>query len=130
MTIKNLSQVFAENVLYYRNKLGYSQYDLANKSNIKRSTICHYEKEGIIPSTDRLQILANSLSIPVYKLFKQRTSEKKSDAELFNIDPRSIKKLQDILSLPQEDRNDLYRILNIMLRKNQLEKQNQIKNNS
>jgi len=40
------------------------------------------------------------------------------------IDPRSVKKLKDILSLPADDRNDLYRILNKMLRKNQLEKIN------
>jgi hypothetical protein len=34
-----------------------------------------------------------------------------------------LKKLKDILSLPSEDRNDLYRILNKMLKKNQLEAQ-------
>jgi hypothetical protein len=43
--------------------------------------------------------------------------------DLSGIDPRSIKKLKDILSLPPEDRNDLYRILNKMVRKNQLEQE-------
>ena len=61
---------------------------------------------------------------PVYKLLRQPGDEKPADADLSGIDPRSVKKLKDILSLPAEDRNDLYRILNKMLRKNQLEKQN------
>jgi hypothetical protein len=40
------------------------------------------------------------------------------------VDARSVKKLRDILSLSTSDRNDLYRILNKMLRKNQFEKAN------
>jgi transcriptional regulator with XRE-family HTH domain len=93
-------------------------------SGISRTMISHYEREGMLPPAGRLQILADSLSIPVYKLFIEQKREKNSDTELTNIDPRSVKKLRDILSLPPEDRNDLYRILNKMLRKNQLERQN------
>lgn len=76
----------------------------------------------MLPPANRLQVLANSLGVPVYKLFKERFLEKTEDTDMSNIDPRSVKKLKDILSLPPEDRNDLYRILNKMLRKNQLEK--------
>jgi hypothetical protein len=57
-------------------------------------------------------------------LFEDNAEKLQSTTDLMGIDPRSIKKLKDILSLPAEDRNDLYRILNKMLRKNQLEKQN------
>jgi len=78
----------------------------------------------MFPPADRLQALADSLEIPVYKLFKQPEIDQAPDTDLFDIDPRSIKKLRDILSLPADDRGDLYRILNKMLRKNQLEKQN------
>ena len=125
MIKKNIAQVFAENVKFYRKKLGYSQYELADKSRISRTMISHYEREGRMPPAGRLQILADTLGIPVYKLFMQYKSEKNYDTDLSDIDSRSIKKLHDILSLPQDDRNDLYRILNKMLRKNQLEKQNQ-----
>jgi transcriptional regulator with XRE-family HTH domain len=86
--------------------------------------ISHYEREGMFPPADRLQTLADSLDVPVYKLFKTLGDEKSADTDLSGIDPRSVKKLRDILSLSAEDRNDLYRILNKMLRKNQLEKQN------
>jgi len=122
--MKDIARIFAENVVKYRKKKGLSQYDLADLSEISRRMIGHYERDGIIPPADRLQTLADSLDVPVYKLFKSPGDEKTTDADLSGIDPRSVKKLRDILSLPAEDRNDLYRILNKMLRKNQLEKQN------
>jgi len=120
--MKNIAQIFAENIAYYRKKLGLSQYELAQASGISRTMISHYEREGILPPADRLQVLANSLSIPVFKLFKEHEKERKFETDLSEIDPRSVKKLRDILSLSPEDRNDLYRILNKMIRKNQLEK--------
>jgi len=121
--VKNIAQIFAENVSKYRKKKGLSQYDLAQLSGISRGMISHYEREGMFPPADRLQALADSLEIPVYKLFKQPEIEQAPESEPSDIDPRSVKKLRDILSLPADDRNDLYRILNKMLRKNQLEKQ-------
>ena len=121
--MKNIAQVFAENVARYRKRKGISQYDLAESSGISRGMISHYEREGMFPPADRLQSLADSLEIPIYKLFKQPEAEQAPETALTDIDPRSVKKLRDILSLPADDRNDLYRILNKMLRKNQLERQ-------
>ena len=119
---RNISLIFSENIIYFRKKLGYSQCDLAMVSGISRTMISHYEREGMIPTADRLQALADALNIQVYNLFKNRVDELNTETDLSNIDSRSIKKLRDILSLPPDDRNDLYRILNKMLRKNQLEK--------
>jgi len=126
--MRDISQIFAENIVHYRKKLGLSQYELAQASGISRTMISHYEREGILPPADRLQVLANSLSVPVFNLFREREKERKIETDLSGIDPRSVKKLRDILSLSPEDRNDLYRILNKMLRKNQLEKLQQPKN--
>ena len=124
MVEQNIGREFAKNLACYRKRKGLSQYDLAALSGISRRMIGHYEREGIIPPADRLQVLADSLDIPVYKLFKQSERESNQETDLSDIDPRSVKKFRDILSLPPDDRNDLYRILNKMLRKNQLEKQN------
>jgi len=124
MQIKGVARMFAENIAKYRKKKGFSQYDLADLTGISRRMIGHYETSGIIPPADRLQALADSLEIPVYKLFKQPEIDQNPDTDLADIDPRSVKKLRDILSLPADDRGDLYRILNKMLRKNQLERQN------
>lgn len=123
MKERKIDQIFAENVVYFRKKQGYSQSDLAVTSGISRTMISHYEREGRMPPAARLQTLANSLKIPVFKLFMERQAGQDTHSDLQDIDPRSVKKLKDILSLPPEDRNDLYRILNKMLRKNQLEKQ-------
>jgi len=123
MEEKNISSIFSENIVYFRKKLGHSQCDLAALSGISRTMISHYEREGMIPTADRLQSLADALNIPVYFLFKNRVNELNTETDLSNIDSRSIKKFKDILSLPPDDRNDLYRILNKMLRKNQLEKE-------
>jgi len=124
MKERTIARIFAENVVYYRKKQGISQYDLATTSGISRTMISHYEREGMLPPADRLQTLANALGIPVYKLFIEPEKERSPETDLSTIDPRSVKKLRDILSLPPDDRNDLYRILNKMLRKNQLEKIN------
>jgi len=124
MERNNISRIFSKNIIYFRKKLGQSQFDLAMTSGISRTMISHYEREGMIPTAERLQALADALKIPVFNLFKDRLKETASDTDYSNIDPRSMKKLRDILSLPSDDRNDLYRILNKMLRKNQLEKNN------
>jgi transcriptional regulator with XRE-family HTH domain len=120
---KNMARVFAENLITLRNHKGLSQYDVANITGISRSMISHYEREGRLPPIDRLQAIAAALEVPVSKLFEEAAAKTNPAVDLSDIDPRSVKKLRDILSLPAEDRNDLYRILNKMLRKNQLEKQ-------
>jgi transcriptional regulator with XRE-family HTH domain len=122
MIMNSIAKIFADNVKHYRKKKGYSQYDF-EKIDISRTAISHYEREGRIPHADRLQALADSLDIPVYKLFIHRKEDKNPETDISDIDPRSIKKLRDILSLPQDDRTALYQILNKMLRKNQLEKE-------
>jgi len=129
MEINGIASIFAKNVVKYRKRKGFSQYDLAQESGISRAMISHYEREGMLPPAERLQSLANSLDIPVYKLFKQTEKEENYEKSFTEIDPRSVKKFKDVLSLPPEDRNDLYRILNKMLRKNQLEKQNALNKN-
>ena len=124
MKERTIARVFAENVVYYRRKQGHSQYDLAMITGISRTMISHYEREGAMPPADRLQVLADALGVPVYKLFMEPEKERSPETDISDIDPRSVKKFRDILSLPLDDRNDLYRILNKMLRKNQLEKIN------
>jgi transcriptional regulator with XRE-family HTH domain len=121
---KNLAKVFSRNLIAYRKQKGLSQYDLANTTGISRSMISHYEREGMLPPIDRLQAIARTLDIPVARLFEEKAQAACRSVDLSGVDPRSVKKLRDILSLSSEDRNDLYRILNKMLRKKQLEQQN------
>ena len=109
---------FANIIYTLRKKQGLSQYDLADKTGISRRMISHYENEGNIPPINRLQALAAALKVPVSKLFESKPAKRTSAADLSGIDPRSVKRLKAILSLPAHDRNVLYRILNEMLQKN------------
>ena len=90
--------------------------------------VSHYENYVSEPPIEKIEALAKALGIKVSQLI-ENSSEKQEEPliDLSGIDPRSVKKLKDILSLSPEDRNDLYRILNKMLRKKQLEDREQSK---
>jgi transcriptional regulator with XRE-family HTH domain len=128
MEEQNIAHVFAQNIARFRKRRGLSQYDLARVTGISRRMISHYESDGAIPPGDRLQALATALETSVSKLFEDHAGKTEPIADLTDIDPRSVKKFRDILSLSAEDRNDLYRILNKMLRKSQLEQEKQVSN--
>jgi transcriptional regulator with XRE-family HTH domain len=115
--------IFAINLIRYRKQKGFSQGDLAETAGISRRMIGHYEAHTTIPPLDKIDALAKALGINPSQLLENPKAETNTEIDLSSIDPRSIKKLKDILSLPPEDRNDLYRILNKMVRKNQLEKE-------
>jgi transcriptional regulator with XRE-family HTH domain len=85
--------------------------------------INHYETHATQPPIEKLEAIATAFGIKPSQLLdkKVKLPENDSSTNLTGIDPRSVKKLKDILSLPPEARNVLYRMLNELLRKNQLE---------
>jgi len=91
--------------------------------------INHYETHAVQPPIDKIEAIADALGIKPSQLLdlSAKATEKDAAIDLTGIDPRSVKKLKDILSLPPEDRNVLYRMLNELLRKNQLEKSERAK---
>jgi transcriptional regulator with XRE-family HTH domain len=113
--------IFSQNLIRYRKQKGYSQADLAQATGLSNRMIGHYEVSSTLPPIEKIKIIANALGIKLSQLFEDPNNRDRPLLDLSGIDPRSIKKLRDILSLSPEDRNDLYRILNKMLRKNQLE---------
>lgn len=114
--------IFSQNLIRYRKQQGYSQADLTKASGISNRMIGHYETSDTIPPLEKIEALAYALGVKPSQLLDDTASSSQNEIDLSGIDTRSIKKLKDILSLPPEDRNDLYRILNKMIRKNQLEK--------
>ena len=117
---------FAQNLIRYRKQRGFSQYDLADLTGISQRMIGHYETHALQPPIEKIEVIAKALGIKASQLLEEPpTSIEETRIDLSGIDPRSIKKLKDILSLSPEDRNDLYRMLNKLLRKTQLEKREQ-----
>ena len=84
--------------------------------------INHYETHAVEPPIGKLEAIAKALKVTVADLFEQGAKQE-SEVDPLQFDSRSLKKLRDILSLPMNDRSDLYRMLNKMLRKNQLERE-------
>jgi transcriptional regulator with XRE-family HTH domain len=120
-----VAQLFAGNLAAHRRRKGLSQGDLALMAGISGRMITRYETEGVIPPAERLQALIDALEIPAARLFEHAAEAPDQKTNLTGIDARSVKKLRDILSLPTEDRNDLYRILNKLVRKQQAEQREQ-----
>ncbi|WP_148223880.1 hypothetical protein [Spirochaeta thermophila] len=77
--------------------------------------------EQRLPPLNKIKIIAKALNVKVSDLLEDNNNQSNSDIDIYKFDTRSLKKLKDILSLPANDRADLYRMLNKMLRKNQLE---------
>lgn len=121
--------IFSQNLIRFRKQKGYSQADLAKVSGISNRMIGHYETSDTIPPLEKIEALAKALGVKPSQLLEYNSTSSQLDTDLSGIDTRSIKKLKDILSLPPEDRNDLYRILNKMIRKNQLENHSSVAKN-
>jgi transcriptional regulator with XRE-family HTH domain len=122
MENNKINVVFSENLKRLRKKRGLSQYDLADLTGISRRMIGHYENHAAKLTLTNIDKIARALKVKVIDLFKNDENDSTViDPSVF--DTRSLKKLQDMLSLPHNDRADLYRMLNKMLRKNQLEKE-------
>jgi len=122
--MNNDRSLFSQNLIRYRKQKGFSQADLAKEAGISSRMIGHYEISDTIPPIEKIDALAKALGIKPSQLLDDSNIASQTTLDLSGIDTRSIKKLKDILSLPPEDRNDLYRILNKMVRKNQLEQKN------
>jgi transcriptional regulator with XRE-family HTH domain len=116
----NKLTTFSKNLKYYRKKKGLSQYDLADKSGISQRMIAHYEKHSSKPPLSKVEILAITLGIKTSDLIND-PDIKFEEIDTNDFDMRSLKKLKDILSLSQNDRASVYRLINTLLRKNQLE---------
>ena len=60
------------NILYYRKEKGLTQMQLAEKANISRTYMQKIETAGCACSHDTIMDIAESLNIPLKKLFEFR----------------------------------------------------------
>jgi len=85
--------------------------------------IGHYETHAVQPPIENLEIIAKALKVKTAELLADEKQDDDNEIDPSQFDSRSLKKLRDILSLPQTDRADLYRMLNRMLRENRLKQE-------
>lgn len=60
-----MSEIFAKRLRIARELKGFSQTDLAKKTNLKPSAISHFENDRRSPSFDNLKQLADALGVTV-----------------------------------------------------------------
>jgi transcriptional regulator with XRE-family HTH domain len=99
---KDVNLTFSENLARLRKMKGLSQGDLAKLSGLTRRIIGHYENEAVEPPLRNIRAIADALGVRISELLDETRNLAKQSNDLTDIDPRSVKKLKDILSLPQK----------------------------
>jgi transcriptional regulator with XRE-family HTH domain len=112
---------FSRNLRRLRKERGLSQYDLAELTGMSQRMVHHYETTVSEPPLSKIELLAKALQVRPAALL-EIAEEQETTVDAFQFDTRSLKKLRDILELPPNDRSFLYRTLNNLVRKNQLER--------
>ena len=74
----NIVKVFARNLKYYRNKMGVSQEQFADKSGLHRTYISAIECGKRSISLKNIQKIAEALEIETYLLFVDDYDKKKA----------------------------------------------------
>jgi transcriptional regulator with XRE-family HTH domain len=85
--ISALLKIIASNVVYYRKKLGFTQEELANRSEIDRTYIGYIENAKHNVTLGILLNIASALNIDIRDIFTPRTEvlERVSDMERINL---------------------------------------------
>ena len=63
------SEIFRNNLKYYRNKQNFTQEKLSEICNISTDYLSQIERGKRTPSFKRMELIAQALNIEVYKLF-------------------------------------------------------------
>lgn len=73
----NIYTIIGQNIKKYRKKLGYTQEQLANKTNLSYGYIKNLEAKGVYASIsiETLQVIANVLEIHLSVLFDEKNNQ-------------------------------------------------------
>ena len=66
------SEIFRNNLKYYRTKRGYTQEKLSEICDISTDYLSQIERGKRTPSFKRMELIAKALDIEVYKLFMSK----------------------------------------------------------
>lgn len=99
--------IFSQNLIRFRKVRGLSQKELAERSGLTRKTIAYYETRVSKPPIDKIEVLANVLKVNINDLLGSKNT-KTRQSTFTNLDTRTIKKIELILSLPKKERHQIY----------------------
>ena len=96
-----------EHISLLRKKKGFSQADLGKAVSTSGDIIGRYERDKVKPSIEVVIKIADALEVSIDFLVG------KSNVEL---DKNTLKRIQDIQKLSEEDKNDALKLLDMFLR--------------
>lgn len=104
-----------KNLVRLRKEKGLSQKQLADLSGLTRITIALYETRKINPPLENLEALAIVLNVNVDDLIGNIKSDEKNIFS--NLDPRTLKKFEKLLSLPHTEKHVVYTMIDSLYEK-------------
>ena len=102
--MKNIAKIIAD----LRKEKGWSQTELATESGVSREIIGKYERGEAVPSVDFAKRIADAFGVSLDFLVGEGLHSK--------LDKKTVKRLQEIESLKENDKNCLLSIVDAFLR--------------
>ena len=110
-----INKIFSKNLIRLRKLKGYSQRELAKKTDLTQRIINYYENEPKSIPIDKLKIMAVALDAKISDFFNEE-----ENSFLDKVDIRWIKKLKDIMNMPETDKREINKHINSLLEKRKL----------
>jgi transcriptional regulator with XRE-family HTH domain len=98
---------FGEHTATLRKRKGLSQSDLGKAVGTSGDIIGKYERDEVKPSIEVASKIADALEVSMDFLMGKTTAE---------LDKKTLKRLQDIQKLPEEERAVVYKVVDSLLR--------------
>lgn len=105
---------FGEKITVLRKQLKWSQEDLAKKIGTSAPIVGRYERDEIKPSIEVAAKIADELGVMVDYLIGSSSN--------MVFDKKLIKRIEDIESLPEEEKKKIYELIDMALTYNKTKK--------
>lgn len=102
--MKNIAKIIAD----LRKEKGWSQTELATESGVSREIIGKYERGEAVPSVEFAKRIADAFGVSLDYLVGEGVNA--------SFDKKTLKRLQDIESLKENDKTCLFTIVDAFLR--------------
>ena len=93
-----------------------SQADLAENVGISKRMIAYYELETTNPPLDKIEKIADALSVNIHDLIKKPKHDETQGIFSY-LDARTVKRVNKLLSLNKHDRSKIYQMVDLLLQK-------------
>lgn len=113
---------FSQNLIRLRKERGLSQQELAKISGLSQRMIFYYENRATNPPIDKVEAIAKALNVNITDLIETKESNKIQE-KFSQLDIKTLKKLDLILSLSKHDRHILYLMAETFYKRSKKNKQ-------